>query len=88
MPNKEVKVQIDIKKETSNEIANGNTVKPIHTDIPPMVIKTEPVDTTSTETTGNILELLEEQAAKEIIEDLNSTETKETSNVLTLHEQT
>ncbi|XP_043501058.1 G-patch domain and KOW motifs-containing protein [Polistes fuscatus] len=80
VPNEEVKVQIDVKKETSSEIANGNTT-PIHTDIPHTVIKTEPVDTTSIETTGSSLE---EQAAKEIIEDLKSTGTKEASKILTL----
>nr|XP_050852470.1 G-patch domain and KOW motifs-containing protein-like isoform X1 [Vespula vulgaris] len=77
VPNEEVKLKNDIKQEQSNEIANGNAT-PIHTDIPPMIIKTEPADSTTTKTT------LEEQAAKEIIEDLKSTGKKEDSKVLTL----
>ncbi|XP_047350009.1 G-patch domain and KOW motifs-containing protein [Vespa velutina] len=78
VPNEEkVKVKNDIKQEPSNKIANGNAT-PIHIDISSTNIKTEPVDTTTTETT------LEEQAAKEIIEDLRSTGKKEESEVLTL----
>lgn len=77
VPNEEAKVKNDIKQEQSNEIANGNAI-PIHTDIPTTIVKTEQTDTVTTETT------LEEQAAKEIIEDLKSTGKKEESKVLTL----
>lgn len=74
---KEEKAEIKVKQEPTSEVTNGNAT-PILTDIPPVVIKTEPVDPNTSETT------LEEQAAKEIIEDLQSTDKKEKPKVLTL----
>lgn len=74
---KEEKEEIKVKQEPGSEVTNGNAT-PILTDIPPVVIKTEPVDPNTSETT------LEEQAAKEIIEDLQSTDKKEKPKVLTL----
>lgn len=76
VPNKE-ETKTVIKQEPNSEITNGNATS-IQMDVPPIVIKTEPLDPSTSETT------LEEQAAKEIIEDLKSADKKEEPKVLTL----